>query len=93
MTIVINFLNLHGYFIGFELAGLSGWTTIDMDFLQVAAKLQELLIVASLATAVSRKVRQELLKEDGLPQVPQERPFFSSRCDFISCGISRRYYM
>jgi hypothetical protein len=59
-------INLKGYFIGFELAGQSGKTSQYMALLQIAAKVQELLIVASLATIVVHRVRHDLIDGEGV---------------------------
>ena len=61
------YFNLHGYLIGFELAGISGMTKIDLALMQMAAKAQELLIVASLASVIFDQLRERLLYGDGVP--------------------------
>ncbi|TVY76140.1 hypothetical protein LSUE1_G008647 [Lachnellula suecica] len=66
-TVVILFLNLRGYYIGTTFKSLIASQTINLLFLQIAAKAQELLIVASLATIVFHIARHELLFGDGLP--------------------------
>jgi len=66
-TAVILFLNLRGYYIGTSFASLIESQTINLLLLQVAAKAQELLIVASLATIIFHIARHELLFGDGLP--------------------------
>lgn len=60
-------INLRGYFIGFELAGVSGKTEQYIALLQIAAKVQELLIVASLATVVVHRLRHDLIDGEGVP--------------------------
>ncbi|KAK7177764.1 hypothetical protein PSPO01_16185 [Paraphaeosphaeria sporulosa] len=67
VSIIIISINLRGYFIGFELAGVPGQTEVNMAMLQVAAKIQELLVVASLATIVAHKVRYDLISGNGVP--------------------------
>ncbi len=65
-SIVAIALNRNGFFIGFELAGIPGHDQIDMAALQVAAKLQELLIIASIGSIVYHRLRHDLLSQ-GLP--------------------------
>lgn len=60
-SIVVIALNLNGFFIGFELAGIPGHDQVDMAALQVAAKLQELLIIASIGSIVYHRLRHDLL--------------------------------
>ncbi|KAJ4371451.1 hypothetical protein N0V83_004668 [Neocucurbitaria cava] len=67
VSLIVIVLNLKGYFIGFELAGLPNRTSQYMALLQVAAKAQELLIVASLATVVVHQLRHDLIKGPGVP--------------------------
>lgn len=67
VSLIIISINLKGYFIGFELAGLPGQTPLSMAMLQVAAKVQELLIVASLTTVVAHKVRYDMISGHGVP--------------------------
>lgn len=60
ISIIIICLSLRGYFIGYELAGISGRTTQDLAALQIAAKIQEFLILASLAAVIFHKIRYDL---------------------------------
>lgn len=60
-------LNLRGFYIGYDFHSLIRYQIMNMALLQVAAKIQELLIVASLATIIIHLVRVELLLGDGLP--------------------------
>jgi hypothetical protein len=60
-------LNLHGHYIGQDFRGLIKSETINIMLLQVAAKLNELIIVASLGLIILHMVRHELLFGDGLP--------------------------
>lgn len=66
-SIVVIALNLKGFFIGFELAGIPGHDPVDMAALQLTAKLQELLIIASIGTIVYHRIRHDLLNSRGLP--------------------------
>jgi hypothetical protein len=66
-SIAVIALNLKGFFIGFELAGIPGHDAESTAALQVTAKLQELLIIASVATVVFHKLRHDLLHGRGLP--------------------------
>jgi hypothetical protein len=60
-------INTHGYFIGFELAGQSNRTSEYTALLQIAAKIQELLIIANLTTIIMHKVRYDLIDGNGIP--------------------------
>lgn len=60
-------INIYGHFIGFELAGESGKTSEYTALLQIAAKIQELLVVASLTTIVMHKIRYDLIDGNGVP--------------------------
>lgn len=66
-SIAVIALNLKGFFIGFELAGIPGHNAESFTALQVTVKLEELLIVAGVATAVFQKLRNDLLHGRGLP--------------------------
>jgi hypothetical protein len=65
-SIVILTMNLKGYYIGEQFASLIRSETINLALLQTAAKVQELLIVASLATIILHITREELLYGSGL---------------------------
>lgn len=67
VSITLVWINIEKYFIGGELQGISGQDDVKLGALQVAAKIQELLIVASLGTVVMHVVRSELIHGDGLP--------------------------
>lgn len=67
VSITIIGLNCAGFFIGFQLAGIPDHDQIDMAALQVAAKLQELFVVASAATLVYHQLRHDLLHGQGVP--------------------------
>lgn len=56
VSIVIIALNLQTYFIGFQLAGIPDTDRISMAALQVTAKLQELLIVASVGAIIHHQL-------------------------------------
>ncbi|KAF5021212.1 hypothetical protein F66182_6751 [Fusarium sp. NRRL 66182] len=62
--ITINFM---GYFIGDELEGEQGQDDLKMGLLQVAAKIQELLIVGSIGSVIFHLLRSELVFGDGMP--------------------------
>lgn len=66
-SIFLTTINLRGYFIGFELAGQRGKTSQYMALLQIAAKVQELLVVSSLATVVIHRIRHDLIDGKGVP--------------------------
>ncbi|EON68685.1 hypothetical protein W97_07943 [Coniosporium apollinis CBS 100218] len=67
VSIVIIALNLQTYFIGFQLAGIPDTDRISMAALQVTAKLQELLIVASVGAIIHHQLRSCLHDSQGLP--------------------------
>ncbi|KAL9121068.1 MAG: hypothetical protein Q9187_002373 [Circinaria calcarea] len=60
-------LNLHHFFVGRSLSGFISNDNINLALLQIAAKIQELLIVASLAMVVTQIVRDELMFGEGIP--------------------------
>ncbi|KAF2840116.1 hypothetical protein M501DRAFT_1030375 [Patellaria atrata CBS 101060] len=66
VSVAIIAINMTGYFIGAELAGPQDSTPINMALLQVAAKAQELLMVASVGTVLFHRIRHDLLN-NGLP--------------------------
>lgn len=67
VSLVLIILHTSNYFMGHELNGPSGKTNMFMAMLQVAAKTQELLIIASLATVVVHQLRSDLVKGPGVP--------------------------
>jgi hypothetical protein len=66
-TIVLLILNLRGYYIGGELSGPSGLDDIKLPALQLAAKLHELSMQASLSLIVVSIVRHRLAFGPGIP--------------------------
>ena len=60
-------INLKQLFIGINFKGPIQSETINIAFLQTAAKVQELLIIASLTTIVFQLTRDELIYGEGLP--------------------------
>jgi len=67
VAIALISLNIHGYYIGGELAGPSGHDDIKLSGLQFAAKLHEITMLASLSVIVVDLVRQELVAGEGIP--------------------------
>lgn len=65
MTLIV--LNLKQYYVGGELAGQHGHDDQKLGALQFAAKLHELLMIASLATSVFTYIRRELVFGEGVP--------------------------
>ena len=61
------YINIKGCWIGAQMAGMHDRCSISIALLQLVAKMQELLIVASLATALFDILRFELLYGCGLP--------------------------
>jgi len=66
-AIALIWLNVHGYYIGGELAGPSGWDDLKLSGLQFASKLHELLMQASLSVVVVSFIRHELVVGEGIP--------------------------
>jgi hypothetical protein len=60
-------LNIRGYYIGGELAGAEGYDDLKFSGLQVAAKLHELTMQASLSLTVVSFVRHQLVFGKGIP--------------------------
>ncbi|KAM5352797.1 hypothetical protein ACJ41O_005519 [Fusarium nematophilum] len=60
-------LNMFGYFIGDELEGVSNQDNLKMGLLQIAAKVQELLIVGSVGSVIFHVLRSELVFGAGVP--------------------------
>ncbi|KAJ4312864.1 hypothetical protein N0V84_009718 [Fusarium piperis] len=59
-------LNILGFFVGNELQGIKNQDELKLGFLQVAAKVQELLIVASVGSVIFHLIRSELVFGDGM---------------------------
>ncbi|KAL9617461.1 MAG: hypothetical protein Q9160_007724 [Pyrenula sp. 1 TL-2023] len=66
-AIAIIFLNIHQFYIGGELTGASGQDTQKLAGLNFAAKLHELLMLASITAGLFAYIRQEITFGDGLP--------------------------
>lgn len=64
---VLLVLNCKQYYIGGELSGATGEDTEKLGGLQFAAKLHELLILASLGTIIFTYIRRELVLGAGIP--------------------------
>lgn len=67
VTVIIITLNLKGVYVGADLMSPVRSETINLMFLQLAAKAHEIMIVNSLGLVVLHFVRSELLFGDGLP--------------------------
>ncbi|KAL8758465.1 MAG: hypothetical protein Q9199_001483 [Rusavskia elegans] len=67
IAISIAILNSVGYYIGEELAGTQGQDDEKLAGLQLAAKLHELTMQASLAAMLLQYVRHEVALQNGLP--------------------------
>lgn len=65
LTLIV--LNCYGYYIGGELAGISGQDDAKFLGLQFAAKLHELTLNASLAAVILSYIRHEIVTSHGLP--------------------------
>lgn len=59
--------NIHGYYIGGELSGPSGYDDAKLSGLQFAAKLHEVAMLSSLSVVVVGLIRHELLSGEGIP--------------------------
>jgi hypothetical protein len=66
-SIAIIVVNIKGVYIGEDFTGLVKSQTLNLTFLQLAAKAHELFIVASLGLIILQTVRHELLFGHGLP--------------------------
>ena len=66
-SITIITINLKNCFLGRTLTGSILDPAINIALLQVAAKIQELLIIASLTTIVVHTIREHMLFKDGVP--------------------------
>ncbi|KAL8903194.1 MAG: hypothetical protein Q9207_004087 [Kuettlingeria erythrocarpa] len=67
VSVIILWINFKEAFIGIDFRSLISSETINIALLQTAAKVQELLIVASLATVAFQLIRYELIHGNGLP--------------------------
>ncbi|RSL54946.1 hypothetical protein CEP53_007258 [Fusarium sp. AF-6] len=67
VSIGLVILNCRGYFIGNELEGPMNQDDMKLGLLQVAAKVQELLIVASVGSVIFHILRSELVFGEGIP--------------------------
>ncbi|RSL74071.1 hypothetical protein CEP51_011664 [Fusarium floridanum] len=67
VSIGLVILNCRGYFIGNELEGPMNQDDMKLGLLQVAAKVQELLIVASVGSVIFHIIRSELVFGEGIP--------------------------
>ncbi|KAF5595987.1 hypothetical protein FPCIR_4253 [Fusarium pseudocircinatum] len=67
LTIGLSVVNFIGFFIGGELQGKKNDDSFKLGLLQIAAKLQELLIVASIGTVIFHCLRSEVMFGPGLP--------------------------
>lgn len=67
VSVSIIAINVRQTYIGVDFISLIDSETLNIALLQTAAKLQELLIIASLATIVYQLLRDELLYGDGIP--------------------------
>ncbi|KAL8771365.1 MAG: hypothetical protein Q9209_003271 [Squamulea sp. 1 TL-2023] len=67
IAITIALLNSFGYYIGEELAGPEGQDDEKLAGLQLAAKLHELTMQASIAAMLLQYIRHELALSNGLP--------------------------
>lgn len=66
-SITILYINIKGYWIGAQLIGVHEENNVSIALLQFTAKMQELLIIASLATVLFDILRFELLYGCGVP--------------------------
>lgn len=61
-------INISGFFIGGQLQGVTGKRDhVKQNVLQITAKLQEMLIVASMASIIMHYLRREIVRGDGVP--------------------------
>ncbi|KAG9508134.1 hypothetical protein J7337_001697 [Fusarium musae] len=67
LTIGLSAVNFVGFFIGGELQGKQNDDSFKLGLLQIATKVQELLIVASIGTIIFHCLRSEVMFGPGLP--------------------------
>ncbi|KAH8894664.1 hypothetical protein GQ53DRAFT_643452 [Thozetella sp. PMI_491] len=67
VSIALITINLTGYFIGNELQGSRDQDNIKLGMLQIAAKIQELLIVSSAGTVIFHTLHAEMTRGEGVP--------------------------
>ncbi|KAH7184831.1 uncharacterized protein B0J16DRAFT_398325, partial [Fusarium flagelliforme] len=67
VSLILITINLLSYFIGAELQSFQNSDDMKMGILQICAKVQELLVVASLSTVIFHVLRSELVFGPGLP--------------------------
>ncbi|KAF4956006.1 hypothetical protein FGADI_4179 [Fusarium gaditjirri] len=67
LTIGLSALNFVGFFIGRELQGKQNDDSFKLGLLQIATKVQELLIVASIGSVIFHCLRSEVMFGPGLP--------------------------
>ncbi|KAF5628821.1 hypothetical protein F52700_7914 [Fusarium sp. NRRL 52700] len=67
LTIGLSVVNFVGFFIGGELQGKQNDDSFKLGLLQIATKVQELLIVASIGTVIFHCLRSEVMFGPGLP--------------------------
>ncbi|CVK83994.1 uncharacterized protein FPRN_01774 [Fusarium proliferatum] len=67
LTIGLSGVNFVGFFIGGELQGKQNDDAFKLGLLQIATKVQELLIVASIGTVIFHCLRSEVMFGPGLP--------------------------
>ncbi|KAK8135957.1 hypothetical protein PG984_003897 [Apiospora sp. TS-2023a] len=75
ITAFLTWLNLTGYFLGDQLAGGAANHDRDLLLLQIAAKITEIAIVASLSTTVMYVIRAEATSQQGIPLGLLSSPF------------------
>jgi hypothetical protein len=67
VSIFLITIQIRGRFIGSDLQGPLGSDETKSGFIQMAAKIQELLIISSIGSIIFHAVRSELVFGDGLP--------------------------
>ncbi|KAF5571507.1 hypothetical protein FPHYL_253 [Fusarium phyllophilum] len=67
LTIGLSAVNFVGFFIGGELQGKQNDDSFKLGLLQIATKVQELLIVASIGTVIFHCLRSEVMFGPGIP--------------------------
>ncbi|KAK8099967.1 hypothetical protein PG999_010341 [Apiospora kogelbergensis] len=75
VTGFLAWLNLTGYFLGDQLAGGAANHDRDQLLLQIAAKITEIAMVASLSTTIMCTVRAEAMSKEGVPLGLLSSPF------------------
>jgi hypothetical protein len=82
-SIVLITLNFKHLYLGRDIAGLIRSLALNNALLQIAAKMQELLVVASLTAVVITVLRHEMTNGGGIPLDFISGPFLFSKLSYL----------